>query len=364
MTIFRGTHVKGRAFYKVFGGTLVAAVLFTGCAAADQPTTAATEAAQKITSASEPTDPIKIALDWDANTNHIGIYVAEERGFFEEAGIEVEIVPYHGVGVPDLVSSGAADFGIADQTAVQIERSAGTDVTMIMAITQTETGRIIYSPDREDITRPADLTGKVFGGFDSPVYATIAQAVIEGDGGVPEFSEVTLNTSTYEALAKGDVDFTLSVATWEDLLAEMDGRPYGTFQYQDFGMPDVQTLGVIAADGFLATYPEKAAALTQALQRGYDFAVGNPQGAAGILLQAEPEVLEGLDDLVIASTELMARNYFVAAGRGVGELDPEIWGEYGAFLFERNLIADAEGNLLVKEPNWDDYFTNQFLDLN
>lgn len=345
-------HTK-RHRLRALPAALAIALLATGCSA--QP------AAE--TSPPDETTNIRIALDWSPNTNHTGIFVAQAEGYFADAGLDVEIINYGGVGVPDMIRNGDAEFGVADQTAVQMKRSQGYPVRAVLAITQTETGRIIALPGREDIQRPRDLDGKIFGGFDSPVYANIAESVIKGDGGEGLFDEITMNTSTYDALADGSIDFTLSIATWEDVLAELEGREYTTFAYQDFGVPDMQTLGLVASDAYLELEPAQSRALVQAVQRGYQFAVEHPDKAAEILIAADAEQLTSLSELVHASSDLMAREYYVADGRGVGELSPEIWQEYGAYLFEHALIADAEGVLVEKEPDWSEYFTNEYLAL-
>src|SRR6185312_14141652 len=56
---------------------------------------------------------VRLALDWTPNTNHTGLYVAQQQGWFAEAGLDVQILPYNQTSPDTLVSSGAADFGIS-----------------------------------------------------------------------------------------------------------------------------------------------------------------------------------------------------------------------------------------------------------
>ncbi|RUX05337.1 myristoyl transferase, partial [Mesorhizobium sp. M8A.F.Ca.ET.059.01.1.1] len=58
------------------------------------------------------TQKVTVALDWTVNTNHIGLFVAREKGFYREAGLEVDIVPYSDTGAGTLVANRVADFGI------------------------------------------------------------------------------------------------------------------------------------------------------------------------------------------------------------------------------------------------------------
>lgn len=307
--------------------------------------------------------PVKVsfALDWAANTNHIGVFVADELGYFAEAGLEVEILPYGSTSALQLVSAGEADFGIGGQSAVQMARTSGLDVVSVYSITQTDAGRLVVLADRDDLTRPSQLDGRVFGGFGAPLYSALAKATIQGDGGAGEFEEVVLDTGAYEALSQRRIDFTLSVATWENVQATLENRPYREFRYQDFGLPDQHSAGIVSSNGFLAANPETAAGFVQAVARGYAYAAENPSAAADLLIQANPDTLGAATDLVHASAELMAEQYLVAQGRPIGAADPEFWRSFGAFLFQGGFLIDAQGNPVTAEPDWSEYFTNEFL---
>ena len=66
----------------------------------------------------DDTTVVRFALDWTPNTNHTGLYVALERGYFDEAGIEVELLPFN-QSLPDqLIDAGQAEFGISFQSTV------------------------------------------------------------------------------------------------------------------------------------------------------------------------------------------------------------------------------------------------------
>lgn len=96
--------------------------------------------------------PVSFALDWAPNTNHVGVYVAEELGYFTDAGLEVTILPYASTPAVQLVSAGEADFGIGGQASVQMARTSGLDVISVYRVTQTDTGRLVVLGDREDVS--------------------------------------------------------------------------------------------------------------------------------------------------------------------------------------------------------------------
>lgn len=329
---------------------VVGALLLGGCAAG-----------ANSSDTPEARDDVTFALDWAPNTNHIGVYVADALGYFDDAGLNVDILPYASTAVSELVSAGAADFGSAGQASVQLARSAGRDVVSVFQVTQTDTGQVVFLGDRDDIIRPADLDGRVFGGFGSPLYSALARAVAQNDGGTGDFEEIVLDTGAYEALSQGRIDFTLSVSTWEDIQTEIDGHPYDSFRYQDFGVPDVQSTGIVSSDAFLEKSPDVAQAFVGAIQRGYAYSAENPDEAADILIEANPDTLGEADELVKRSTRLLAERYFVADGVAIGEAVPAKWEEFGAFLIENDIVTDGSGQTLTEAPDWSQYYTNDYL---
>ncbi|UOQ58295.1 ABC transporter substrate-binding protein [Leucobacter allii] len=305
---------------------------------------------------------VTFALDWAPNTNHIGVYVADALGYYADAGLDVEILPYGSTAATQLVSAGEADFGIGGQSSVQIARTAGLDLISVYRVTQHDTGRLVVAGDRDEFSRPAELDGATFGGFGSPLYTALATATIAGDGGAGEFTEVVLDTGAYEALAQGRIDFTLSVATWEGLQAELEGAPYRQFRYQDFGVPEQQSTGIVSSEAYVEGHPEEAAAFVQATARGYAYAAAHPDEAAELLIAANPDTLGTAQELVHRSAEMLAQDgYLVSEDRAIGAADPEAWAAFGAFLFDGGFLVDAEGKPLAEEPDWGAYYTDELL---
>lgn len=306
---------------------------------------------------------VSIALDWSANTNHTGIYVAQELGYFDEAGIDVEILPYASTPVAQLVSAGEADFGIVGQSDVQTSRAAGLDVVSVYSIVQSDTGRLVYLADNKDISSPADLDGTVFGGFGVPLYSAFMASTIQGAGGKGEFDEVMLDTGAYEALKNGAIDFTSSVMTWEDIEAEIEGHPYAAFRYQDYGVPEQQAIGIASSDAYLESNHDDADAFVKAVQKGFQYAIDNPDEAADLLIEANPDVLGTASELVHKSAELMATDgYYYADGVTVGAAVPEYWNELGDYIVKVGYLVDANGDKITESPDWSEYYTNEFVE--
>lgn len=304
---------------------------------------------------------VNVALDWTPNTNHIGLFVAEAKGFYEEAGVDVQILPYTDTSAAILVANNIADFGVLGSIGLFTQRTAGADLVAAYALVQTETGRLVFKADRDDIQSPRDLDGKIYAGFGSGWETALISTIISHDGGVGEFETVTLGTSAYEALANGAVDFTLEVYTWEGVKAERDGPAQRAFRYADYGVPDQHTNFLGTTDAYLAEHPDTAQAFISASQRGYAYAVEHPDEAADILVAANADTL--LDrDFVRASLQAMIDGHYLEAEDGtIGTIDPGKMEAMGGFLFEAGLLKDGNGATVGEKPDFSTYYTNDLL---
>ena len=142
-----------------------------------------------------PTDPagsgqelekITFVLDWTPNTNHTGLYVALAKGWFEQAGLDVEVVQPPADGAEVLVASGKAQFGVSfqDSMAPALSGSSPLPVTAVAAVIQHNTSGII-SRAGEGMDRPAGLAGHKYATWDLPVEKATIAHVMAADGGQP-----------------------------------------------------------------------------------------------------------------------------------------------------------------------------------
>lgn len=306
-------------------------------------------------------EKLSVALDWTPNTNHVGLYVAHAKGWFDEVGLDVDILPYTDTSSGTLVAAGVAEFGILSAVGFHTQRATGADMTVVMAVVQHETGRLVFNGEREDIQRPADLDGMIYAGFGSAWENALITTIIRNDGGTGDFDTVTLGTSAYEALANGSVDFTLEVSTWEGVNSVLLDRPQRAFRYADYGVPDQHTTFLGGNGAWLAENPDTARAFIQAAQRGYAFAANNPDEAADILIEETAGMLTN-PDLVRASMQaLIAGGYLQDAGEPVGLIDDNMIADITQFLFEAGIMRAEDGRPLDAMPDVSGWYTNEFL---
>ncbi|MEV0355664.1 ABC transporter substrate-binding protein [Nocardia sp. NPDC050697] len=305
-------------------------------------------------------ETIRFALDWTPNTNHTGLFVALQRGWFADAGLDVEVLPYSNTAVGTVVDAGNAEFGISTQWQSTFARAAGAHTLSVLAPLRHWATGIGVRADRADITRPRDLDGKTYAGFGEPGEVEALQQVIRNDGGTGDFTAVTLGTSAYEAVYSGQADFTVSYLGWEGIEAEHRGTPMRYLRYTDYGFPDAYAIVIDGNEDWLAANPERAAKFVQVLQRGYQLAADDPDAAARDLIAANPGAFTD-EGLVVESQRMLANQYMKAADGRVGAQALDQWAASSGFLYRKGLLAGPDGGPLTEEPDWSRYFTDDYL---
>lgn len=286
----------------------------------------------------EETEKITFVLDWTPNTNHTGLYVAQSEGFFEEQGLEVEIVQPPEDGADALVASGKAQFGVSfqDSMAPGVAGENELPTTAVAALIQHNTSGIV-SRAGEGMDTPKGLEGKKYATWNMPVELATLQNVVENDGG--DFSKVELIPSTVtdevSALETKSVDAIWIFYAWAGVKMEQENLDTDYFAFADLNpVFDYYTPVVIANDTFLEEQPETAKKFLTALRDGYEFAIENPEEAADILCEAAPELDK---DLVLASQEYL-KDQYKAEVEQWGYMDPERWDGFYQWLNENELV--------------------------
>ena len=300
-------------------------------------------------------EPITVVLDWTPNTNHTGIYVALANGYFEDAGLNVQVVQPPEDGAVTLVASGKAQFGVSfqDSLAPAFAGDSPMPVTAVAAIIQHNTSGII-SRAGEGMDSPAGLEGKKYATWDLDVEKATIRDVMAADGGNFDLVELIPSTVTDEvsALQSGSVDAIWIFYGWAGVACEVAGLETDYFEFADIDpVFDYYTPVLIGSNEWLDENPETARAFLAALSKGYTYAAEHPREAADILMEAAPE-LKSNSALVYASQEYLAAEYIADAPRW-GEFDGERWAAFFHWLNENNLL-EAE-----LDPNFG--FTNEYL---
>lgn len=284
---------------------------------------------------------ITFCLDWTPNTNHTGIYAAQALGYFEEEGLDVEIVQPPENGAVLMCAAGQAQFAIdaQDTMAAALDQDEPLGITAVAAMIQHNTSGIL-SRAGDGINSPKGLEGKVYSTWESPIELKMIEYVMEQDGG--DFSKVTLipNDITDEpaALAAHQTDAVWVFYGWSGINAQIEGVDCDYWSFGDISPElDYYTPVILANDSFLEESPDVAKAFLKAAARGYAYAAEHPKEAADMLIEGDSTgSLSGSEDLIYASQEWLSGRYIDDADRW-GVIDEDRWNSFYGWLSENGL---------------------------
>ncbi|MBQ4899607.1 MULTISPECIES: ABC transporter substrate-binding protein [Paenibacillus] len=331
-------------------GLLIAALTACGQSDGKANKAAGNEAASSGKEPSKSMQDVKIVLDWSPNTNHTGLYVAKEQGFYEEEGLNVDILLPGSGGADAMVASGEVPFGISYQEGVTQGRTQGVPLVSIAAVIQHNTSGFAAPVDR-GIKTPKDYEGKTYGGWGSPVEEAILKSIMDQTGAdVGKVKFVNMGEADYFTAVKRDIDFAWIFYAWTGIEAELRGEPLDMQYVKDYtDKLDYYTPVIVTNEKTAANDPELVKAFMRATSKGYEYAIEHPEEAADILLKAVPDLDK---ELVLASQKWLSPKYQDDAARW-GEQKREVWQNYSDWMHERGLIE--------KELDTDKAFTNEFL---
>ncbi len=293
---------------------------------------------------------VSVVLDWTPNTNHTGLYVAKEKGFFEEEGLDVDIIMPGEAGADQLTASGKADFGVSYQESITQARIQGVPLVSIAAIIQHNTSGFASLAEK-NIKSPKDFAGKTYGGWGSPVEKSVLDSLMQiENANIEDVSIVNMGDTDFFTAVKRDIDFAWIYYGWTGVEAELRGEKINMVYLTDYTNElDYYTPVLATNEKMIEQNPETVKAFVKAVSRGYKFTIENPSEAAEILIKAAPDLDE---ELVKKSQEWLAPYYQDDAARW-GEQKLEVWENYANWMFKNGLLE--------KELDAKKAFTNEFL---
>ncbi|QGH35485.1 ABC transporter substrate-binding protein [Gracilibacillus salitolerans] len=295
-------------------------------------------------------EEVTLVLDWTPNTNHTGLYVAESKEYFEEEGLDLEIVMPGEAGADQTVASGQAEFGISYQEQVTEARTQDIPLVSIAAVIQHNTSGFAAPVDKE-ITSPADFAEKAYGGWGAPVESAVIDALMkQEDASVEDVEIVNMGNTDFFTAVERDVDFAWIYYGWTGIEAELRGTEIDMIYLTDYSEKlDYYTPVITTNEEMIEENPETIKKFMAAVSRGYQDAIENPSEAADILAEAVPDLDE---ELVHASQEWISPKYQDDADRW-GEQSAEVWSNYAEFMFDNDLLE--------RELDVEAAYTNEFL---
>lgn len=300
---------------------------------------------------SDQLEKVTVILDYVANTNHTGMYVALDQGYYKEAGLDVEIVEPTEGATATLVAVGKGDFGISYQEDVTIALTSKDPLPIktIAALIQHNTSGFVTYADK-DIKSPKDFEGKTYAGWGGPGEEAVLKAVMAKDGA--DFSKLNMvisDGSGFEAL-KDKVDIEWFFEGWDNVKCKLNNFPINYMELRQLDdRLDYYTPVIIANQDTLEQKPEMVKKFLAATEKGYRYAIENPDESAKILQKYAPDYSL---EMLTMSQEYLAEKYMEDTDRW-GEMKDEVWNNYTDFMVEYGVIDHAIPA--------SDCYTNEFL---
>lgn len=279
-------------------------------------------------------DKITLLLDWFINPDHGPIIIAEEKGYFAEVDLEVEVVaPADPSLPPRLVAAGQAELAVSYQPQLHLQIHEGLPLIRVGTLVATPLNCLLVLEDGP-IGTPADLKGKKIGFSVAGVEEAILTAVLGKYGvGFDEVDLVNVNFSLSPSLMSGQVDAVIGAyRNFELNQMDIEGRPGRCFYIEEEGVPSYDELIYVANPEVM----DKAviARFLAATEKATQFIVNNPDEAWEIFSGTAPELQDELN--ARAWVDTLPRFALRPAGFDHGR-----YARFEAFLADQGLVPSV-----------------------
>ena len=300
---------------------------------------------------------VSIALDWFPWANHSGLYVAQDKGYFAEEGLDVNIyVPGDPSTVLQTVAAGRDDFGISYQPELLIARDKGVGVVSIMAMVQHPLNSVM-SLKESGIVQPKDLNGKKVGSPGLPSDDALIDTMLRHQGlTIDDVEMVNVGYDLVPALISKNVDAIVG-AYWvhESISATNQGFELNIMRMEENGVPDFYELVIVASEAKISEDPEVVQKFVNGVTKGYKDAMSDPIGAVALLKRLKPET-----DLDIENpgVKLLAPLWSTSNG-AFGWQEQSKWEGFTEWMVESNRLGCDSVNACNVSGAYDNRFVEE-----
>ncbi len=278
--------------------------IFAGCSANPtttpaQSTSSSKESINSASTASKTLTNVSIQIDGAAVPYYAPLYIAKEKGYFAEQGLNVEFFYAAAADIVKNVAAGNVEFGFPNADSVILAKSQDIPVKVIHTTYQSGLGSTIFSTDSK-IKAPADLKGKKIAvtSFGSPNYIQL-QVLLKKNGlSINDVSvEIVGTGAILSALTTGQVD-----AICFSMLRTIELNASG-FKASEFRSDDVlPSFGnvLVAGDKFIAEHPDQVKGFSAALTKGIEYIINNHvEEAVDLSIQKYASTYADKRDLIV-----------------------------------------------------------------
>jgi len=278
-------------------------------------------------------DKLSLILDWFVNPDHAPIIVAAQKGYFADAGLDVEIVPPADPSdPPKLVAAGKADLAVSYQPSHQIHVSEGLPLVRIATLISTPLNCLVVLADGP-IKSIKDLKGKKIGFSVAGTEEAILGTILAKHGfGLKDVEMINVNFALGQALAAGRVDaVTGAYRNFELNQLAIEGKAGRAFYVEEEGVPVYDELIVVANKTKLAD--PKLRRFVAALERGVMYLINNPDESWNLFIQRHKDLNDELN-------KRAWRDTLPRFDKRPAAMDNGRYERFAAFLKEKGLVKD------------------------
>ncbi|MDQ3856077.1 MAG: ABC transporter substrate-binding protein [Chloroflexota bacterium] len=297
---------------------------------------------------------VTLALGYIPTVQFAPFYVAAQRGFYREEGLDVEF--QHGI-VTDLlqqVGAGKLTYAVASGDEMLVARSQGVPLVYAGAYFQ-KYPVVLITPRNAHITSVRKIRGKTVGvpGPYGATYTGLKALLLSAGLTEQDVTTKFINFTQVQALQRGQVDAAMGYANNEPLQLERLGVPVDTIGVWE--NTNLVSNGIITNETNLSTHREQVGALVRATMRGLDAAIADPEGALRASLKYVPEAASQRElqlDVIRASIPLWQSA--ASKQHGTGYSDPAAWTATLQFL--------RRSGAITKDVDLSGVYTNEFVE--
>ena len=280
-------------------------------------------------------EKMTVLLDWFVNPDHAPLFVALEKGYFSDQGLDVKLIaPSNPNDPPKLVAAGKADLAVSYQHQHQIQVDQGLPLVRIATLVATPLNSLVVMADG-DIKSIGDLKGKTIGYSVGGFETVLLKAMLEGVGlGLDDVELVNVNFSLSPSLFAGRTDAVIGAfRNFELNQMDIENRPGRAFYVEEFGIPAYDELIMVARIDALGD--RKLRAFVDALEQGVQYLVNHPEESWALFVSGERRELDN---------ELNRRAWRDTLPRFAlrpGALDRTRYLRFADFLIRQQIIGEA-----------------------
>jgi NitT/TauT family transport system substrate-binding protein len=275
--------------------------------------------------------------------NAAGFYVARRRGWYDEAGLDVELRTHdYGWGdTLEYLARGEAELGVFPPNRLLVRRERGEPLVAVAAVNHEGLESIQVVADR-GITRPRELEGRRIGFAHTPRGRAMVRAVVEADGGDPDRMtpiDTGLTELTPDFLVSSDLDATFGgYWAWDALTRSPAADATAVWPIGGLGVPRFHSYVLGVNEELLTTSAEALGSFLAVTRRGFLTAAAEQDAAVDDLEWTLPYVPRWR---LARSLELVAPTW--THDGTWGELRPELFSDYAGLLAAHGVLADPGG---------------------